>query len=61
MSYPLPLKQHIAVKQKLWLAFTEAIFVLILTCILGYLKTFYFISKAFSQVKNRSPRKPGNV
>ena len=61
MSYPLPLKQHIAVKQKLWLACTEAIFVLLLTCILGYLQTFYFISKAFSQMRNRLSRKPGNV
>lgn len=61
MTYPLQLKQHLPVKQKLWMVVTEVIFNLVSSFIIGYLRIYIFFSKRIRLIRVYLLQKTRNV
>ena len=58
MPYPLQIHVPKSTKRRLWPAFMEVFFLILLSCIIAYLRALSFFSGLFSRARTRLFRKP---
>ena len=58
MTYPLQIQGPKPTKRRFWPVFTEMFFLIVLSCIIVYLRALSFFSELFSHLSIRLFRKP---